>query len=448
MSVDGDIFKIGVVGSRGSIIRMMNAVIRNIGSGKEIAEGDALETINLKLGEFIGEGGKDIGTVDLLDETAMQDDVVQEKKKAFEDRIQACKNCPFECPNAKRDADFVVSKELEGLDEEEYYAKEREYCPWDDPYDAENNDPDDLEPARYLEVIGVEEGPKDNYSARFSVYVYECYFPDDYLDWSDIARLYNCCVFFDDDYYRNGRKMRFEAATIYEPKDGDVKTTHLESGTTEEEYDTFIETLAERYPDWYCPVRDEYFKKKDDEKERVRLQKEQLIKIHYTIWHNFASWEEDGTEAIRGTYAAHLEEAGKENSWLTKEDLETVMALRKEKWEGVNDELAKCYENLLKDLHDEDQWAYSDFIDANGHATIPDSLTEISEFAFKGCPSLTRVVIQEGVEEIKAGAFEGCISLTDVSLPQSLKRVSFDAFRGCPCEEAVIKECETRSIIN
>ena len=304
----------------------------------------------------------------------------------------------------------------------------------------------------------MEDGPKDNYTARLSYYVYECYGPDDYLHWDDIARLYKCCVWVDSDYYRNGRLMRFEAATIYEPIDGNVKTTRLESGTTEEECDTFMETLAELYPDFYCPVRDEYFKKKKEEKDRVRLEKERGFKIHYTVWHNFASWEEDGTKAIRCTYAAHLEEAEKENSWLTKEDLEKVMTLRKEKWEGVNDKLAKCYVSLLEDLHDEDQWTYKDFIDENGHADIPDSLTEISEFAFdgctellsfdipgsvkvistfafNGCTSLKSVVIQEGVEEIKAGAFKGCSSLTDVTFPKSLKQVHSDSFEGCLCEK-------------
>ena len=53
MSVEGSIFKIGIVGSRESIIKMMNAAICNAGSGKEIAEGDDVEAINLKLGEFI-----------------------------------------------------------------------------------------------------------------------------------------------------------------------------------------------------------------------------------------------------------------------------------------------------------------------------------------------------------------------------------------------------------
>ena len=134
------------------------------------------------------------------------------------------------------------------------------------------------------------------------------------------------------------------------------------------------------------------------------------------------------------------------------------MTLRKEKWEGVNDKLAKCYGSLLKDLHDEDQWTYKEFIVESGRADIPDSLTEISEFAFdgctellsvdipgsvkvistfafNGCTSLKSVVIQEGVEEIKAGAFKGCSSLTDVTFPKSLKQVHSDSFEGCPCEK-------------
>ncbi len=353
MSVEGDIFAIGITGSRESIVRMMNAVIRNAGSEKEIAEGDDIETINLKLGEFIGEGGKNIKKIDLLDEASMQDEEVQKAKKEFEGRIKACKNCPFDCPNAKRDAGFIAPKELEEIDEDEYYKRMVAYCPWDDPSFAEGNDPDNLEPDRYLEVVRVEDGPKDNYTAKFSWYLYDCYAPSDYLDWLDVARLYNCVIFIDDNYYRNGRFMRFETARICEPVDGVWKETRLESGRTDEEYDTFMETLAKRYPDRYRPIYDRYIKEKEEEQDRVRFEKERGIEIHYTVWHNFASWEEDGTKAIRCAYAAHLEEAEKKNAWLTKDDLETVITLRKEKWEGVNDELAECYGSLLKDLYDD-----------------------------------------------------------------------------------------------
>ncbi|MBO4656557.1 MAG: hypothetical protein J5639_02170 [Bacteroidales bacterium] len=347
MSVESDIFLIGVAGSRKSIIRMMNAAIRNAGNGEVIVEDDDIDAINLKLKEFIGREGKSIGVSDLLDEACLENQQVQEKKKM----LNACNNCPFDCPHAKRDAGFVAPENLEDADEEEYYKKMRNYCPWGEPYEVENPGP-----SRDIEIVRVEAGSGDNYTAKFSQYLYECYYGCDWVDWEDIARLYDCRVFIDDNYYSNGRFMRFEAATIYEPVEGVVKTTRLESGSTDEEYDTFMETLAKQYPDRYRPIRDRYLKKKEDEKERVRLEKERGIKIHYTVWHNFASWEEDCTKAIRCTYAAHLEEAEKKNAWLTKEDLETVMNLRMEKWKGVKDELAKCYESLLKDLHDEDQW--------------------------------------------------------------------------------------------
>lgn len=207
-----------------------------------------------------------------------------------------------------------------------------------------------------------------------------------------------------------------------------------------------------------------------DEAERERLEESEDVWINKTLWHHFAEWERKSAKDIGCVYAALCEEAEKKDSGVSKDDLAIVMTLRQEKWKGVNDKLAKCYESLLKDLYDEDQWKYSDFIDANGHAVIPDGLTEIEETAFEHChnlvsveiPSsvkvinygafydctgLTSVVIPEGVEEIQECVFKGCTALKDVTLPKSLKRISFDAFEGCPCEEEVMKECEARSII-
>ena len=216
------------------------------------------------------------------------------------------------------------------------------------------------------------------------------------------------------------------------------------------------------------PRHDEAFRQ--DDAERERLEESEDVWINKTLWHHFAEWERKSAKDIGCVYAALCEEAEKKNSGVSKDDLAIVMTLRQEKWKGVNDKLAKCYESLLKDLYDEDQWKYSDFIDANGHAVIPDGLTEIEETAFEHChnlvsveiPSsvkvinygaffdctgLTSVVIPEGVEEIQECVFRGCTSLTDVTLPQSLKSVSFDAFEGCPCEDIVLKECEARLII-
>ena len=46
MSVEQDIFLIGVTGSRKNITRMLNAAIRNVAAGDPIVESDDIETTN------------------------------------------------------------------------------------------------------------------------------------------------------------------------------------------------------------------------------------------------------------------------------------------------------------------------------------------------------------------------------------------------------------------
>jgi len=250
MSVEQDIFLIGVTGSRKNITRMLNAAIRNVAAGDPIVESDNIEAVNLKLNYFTGREGHNIGIFDLLDEECMKDEAVIGKKEAFYYRVKACANCPFDCPNSKRKSDAQPL---------EYGSREmEEYCPWPDPYYAEDAP---MEPNRYIEIVRVEEGEKD-YTAKFSWYLYECYGPTDWADWEDIARLYDCRVFVDDDYYRNGEFMRFESATIYEPAEDGVKQTRLESGTTRKEYDEFMDKLAGLYPDRYAPIREKYLEEK------------------------------------------------------------------------------------------------------------------------------------------------------------------------------------------
>ena len=47
MSVEQDIFLIGVTGSRKNITRMLNAAIRNVATGDPIVESDDIEAVNL-----------------------------------------------------------------------------------------------------------------------------------------------------------------------------------------------------------------------------------------------------------------------------------------------------------------------------------------------------------------------------------------------------------------
>lgn len=66
MSVEGDLFRVTVKGSRESVVKMMNAALKSFNSDYVIAESDDIETMNSKLEMFTGREGKGIGIPDLL----------------------------------------------------------------------------------------------------------------------------------------------------------------------------------------------------------------------------------------------------------------------------------------------------------------------------------------------------------------------------------------------
>lgn len=98
-------------------------------------------------------------------------------------------------------------------------------------------------------------------------------------------------------------------------------------------------------------------------------------------------------------------------------------------------------------------------------SVIPDCVTEIGDYAFRGCEGLERitipsnvqkigrqvfasctnlkeVVIENGVQEVGYGAFQYCTSLTNVVLPDSIRNLSTEHFRGCTAlsEESLPKD--------
>ena len=69
--------------------------------------------------------------------------------------------------------------------------------------------------------------------------------------------------------------------------------------------------------------------------------------------------------------------------------------------------------------------------DKQGSYKMPETVTEISDKAFKDCKSLTDVKVSDKVTEISYGAFENCTSLASVSMPNSVKKISSYAFNKC-----------------
>lgn len=281
----------------------------------------------------------------------------------------------------------------------------------------------DADVDRYLELVRIEDDAP-GLIAKFSYYLSEAAYyyeedddkVDESVDWDTVALHYNCQVFLDDDWYINGQFLRFGEATIYDASDGEIRKIYLSSGSKydAEEYPFFLKTLAHLYPD------------------------------HYGV-----DWEH--------YHSSHPEVE------ISEDECEAWFKEQKQPWEQDQTEYS--------DTEEIEPGFFSYLIDKNGHAVIPDGATEIVEGsfadcrnlvqidipgsvkvicygAFYDCTGLTSVVIPEGVEEIQECVFKGCTALKDVTLPKSLKRISFDAFEGCPCEEAVMKECEARSIIN
>ena len=62
---------------------------------------------------------------------------------------------------------------------------------------------------------------------------------------------------------------------------------------------------------------------------------------------------------------------------------------------------------------------------------IPDSVTEIGNYAFSGCDSLTSVIIPDSVTSIGYDAFEYCTLLTSITIPDSVTSIGIYAFECC-----------------
>ncbi len=67
----------------------------------------------------------------------------------------------------------------------------------------------------------------------------------------------------------------------------------------------------------------------------------------------------------------------------------------------------------------------------NGDVAIPDSVTYIGSYAFKGSSGLTSVTIPDSVTSIGSYAFEDCDGLTSVTIPDSVTSIGYHAFSNC-----------------
>lgn len=616
MSLLNYMTRISLTGPMKSVNRVLNAAKKNLGTDQVIDRYIALP--------------------DLLDGQSMQDSLLREKKRHFDDL------------GFKR---FMLERKKGENDDEEYLAY------------LEESIEEDYSNGRMIVIVGTGETER-GFEIEFELWEEEnCPVYSDWLDWSDIARVYGCTVFEDLELYRNGDLEDFRGSFIYEPAEGEVKETHILPQHNLEEYTRQFNRLKEINPGRYRPLKvrclEEWIRRMKNEVNREKVEAvrdglkanggravipdgitfipgrifagcDELTSIyipdsvsgigacpfdrsglasievatgnpHFSSKgnclldkegktllfgcrtsvipdgveviaeqafegcpglkeivlpssvreignHAFGSCEnlsrvalnagldvigshaflhckslehiiipdsvttiyagafrgctslkemvipegvtgfiinsfEDCTSLERVVIPESITEIGGgafRNCTSLKEVIlpERVIQISSDALDGCpcREDLISRYPDLFPeegtpgDESEEPEMGSNDLIDENGHAVIPDGATEIEECAFAdcrnlvrvdipgsvkvieygafyGCTGLTSIVIPEGVEEIQEVTFRECTALTDVSLPESLKSVSSDAFDGCPCEEAVMRECEARSII-
>ena len=76
------------------------------------------------------------------------------------------------------------------------------------------------------------------------------------------------------------------------------------------------------------------------------------------------------------------------------------------------------------------EWAFA-YCSSLTEVTIPEGVTSIRAFAFRSCSSLTKAIIPEGVTSIGESAFQSCGSLTEVTIPKSVTSIESFAFSDC-----------------
>ncbi len=65
------------------------------------------------------------------------------------------------------------------------------------------------------------------------------------------------------------------------------------------------------------------------------------------------------------------------------------------------------------------------------NVTIPNSVTQIGTMAFTGCSALSNITIPNSVTKIERSAFNGCSSLTSITIPDSVTQIDEYAFSNC-----------------
>lgn len=427
MKYYSDIFSINIVGPKEGVVRMLNAAIRNVGTGNVVTEDDNIETINEKVKEDDGGYGLRISILDLMDEQCLKDSIILEKKLAFDKKREYHK--------------AVLAGEVK-FDSEE----DEEYAYWKAQEESEGMcDGRFIDILKVLEVDGVYEVKMEFYIGEDSIS------SPDWAGWDDVCRLYGCKVVVDDVEFLNGGFLRFCGTTICEMEEGKLKKTRIEPKLDIYGYIYAFKELCKMAPEHYRQI------KIQDMEAKVRALQTEISREKLSILLEQLDDTQGHLDVPEGvTYLSDVMWPYKDKfrSIYIPASVDTInkYAISSSNLESIEispDNPNFCSVNNC--ILDKDKTRL--LIGCKG-SIVPEGIIEIENSAFSGCRGLEKItipshikkvgnhtfcdctelvelVIEDGVESLGWASFSGCTALTSVVIPDSLTNLPTQLFEGC-----------------
>ena len=364
---------IAIKGEKNDIIRMLNAAIRNVGTGNVISINDDIEAINKKIKVGM------VSLTDLIDEEALKDSIIQNQKK--------------------------ISFESE---EEEEYTSDGRVISIFSVSESGNN----------LEVqMGYDLGDDDDLE--------DC---PHRADWVDICRLYALKIIVKDVQYLNGRFDGYCYFAVHKKsKDGSVKSTEIKPAQS---FSGYVESLREILREDPLSVSDII----NDLELTIKMLQEELSEKKLLVALNSLDETNGHLQVPEGVteisdvtwkYGEKIKSIYIPAS-VTVINMQSISSSNIETIEISPNNPCFCSVNnciLNKEK--------TTLLGGCCGSVIPDGITRIENSAFRDCRGLVEVKIQTGVKEIGLYAFLGCVSLRSVVLPETLDDLPLGCFSDC-----------------
>lgn len=108
---------------------------------------------------------------------------------------------------------------------------------------------------------------------------------------------------------------------------------------------------------------------------------------------------------------------------------------------STNELIAGCRNTIIPNsVTNIGDWAFYDCLGLTS-ITIPYNVTSIGNYAFRNCTGLTSITIPNGVTSIGSQAFDGCSGLTSITIPNSVISIGIEAFYYCSALKDITVFC-------